>query len=520
MKYLRGKNINKDIDVIVGEMINTMSGITYYENGELCETPKPGYNSYTLNGVEYELHPATGNIYIFDTPENTAFIMRNLDNKLAELCARVSVKIGTLFNPNIAHIGTTQYLCITQINQPAKIRIMQVSQIRTDLSKYKGSFIWVVYDNKDYKAPIFNFNRYEYTNNYNADPAVTIIYDNMDMFTLHHNTQSLEYPTFQDYTLVKNKIIYSETINISIPFGVHDEILRYFIKKTGMNQVSHRMVDNVLGIYWIKWEDVNPIFRLPDMDWKEQVNNMEYPTQMKNLADDHVVSPSELKCFYSGLPIYDDCYVIDIYEQTVEIYVPVSSDLTNAKFCTEQSNTTRHSSVRRRTTQFENSSIVKHATKKGASKNKTVGNENTEAKQNPLPPYAITKYEEGEQYVKIIKKVKHDSPVHLLISPLIVSTIETDNFQQYIEKQLNAKIIIYRTRSPYTVKELISSLDADQEYKNILYAIEDNITVDGKDTMFAQYKDKKYRFVLQSSITLELVRDVTRVPNTMIVTYN
>ena len=173
------------------------------------------------------------------------------------------------------------------------------------------------------------------------------------------------------------------------------------------------------------------------------------------------------RCFITGIPIYEDCYVVDIYKQTVVKEINISE-------LEEEKN--QGSVV------VENKNEVR---KKSNRKQKAIKSTNIKT-------------------VTIEKTVLYDEPIHILLSPYIV---HFDNEFDFIVPNISfsfnrftkSDVIVYRTFCPRLAGDVINNLPKDQYYKNILLAF-NGVFNNTKDCYESHFQQKKY-VILKSIFT-------------------
>jgi hypothetical protein len=292
----------------------------------------------------------------------------------------------------------------------------------------------------------------------------SIIYAEKNIFLLPHGYRSPDFPLAEDYVSVKNKLINTKLIRCDPKSGIHGEILSNFTtindnpydhSYVGSRQLKSwkKINDN---IFWIKWDNVRPRKKIDcALPWQEQIKrgnlpiygfddetNDESPSKLdKKLNKTIKFKNEDYRCFVTNAPIYEDCYIIDIYKQQIIESVPVDeldeALLNGAKIYTEP--VEENKNTRRRRGQNIRSTKV------------------LPKKKNIV----------DRKFVKIIRMIYPKEPVHILISPYAAHYL--DAIKQF-ELTTMSKVIIYRTFCPRTCKDVIDSLEQDELYKKTLHA--------------------------------------------------
>ena len=268
----------------------------------------------------------------------------------------------------------------------------------------------------------------------------TIIYDSNNSINLPNNYKSPDMPSIEMYNNVINGKICDKSIIFHPIYGIDIEIASNYIDTVLSYIRRNRYLTPV--IHWIRWEEVLYFNKLDyKMNWIEQINSgilyKELPAYEK-IADRKLEIKEDPRCFITNIPIYEDCYVIDIYEQII-LYKVKRSELEE---------------------ELKNGSVI-------------VGN--TEEKKS--------------KYINLKKKVIYDKPFRLLISPYTLHF-----YLNYCDftSITNTKIIFYRTFCPRLAIDVIDNLpDVSNVYKNVLKAF--NGTFKNKHSEYeAIVKGNKY----------------------------
>jgi hypothetical protein len=339
MKYFKTNGSQAvDIDKIAGEAINIAYGKNYYVDGK--ENPyvdlKKPYTVYTIDSVEYEIHPNVGIIFILAPISSTPGIKDRIRQKIEQFERDLITKYG-MVKPPVGIPGTTQYLAIEDVGNTGNTGIPNIvfaPNVRGISHVSQGArFSWnIVGDVSDLSLkdlPVRSAER---------DTLIlslsSIIYDTMDTFTLPDGYLSPDYPSSLETTAYKKDLFISEPIIMTPVHGLVYEIARAFNLEHWKNRKEKKIYGHVSfpkshPLNWIKWDDVKPIVRNDNvLDFVEQIKDaLDYDS---NLADESDVQDknADHTCFVTGIPLYDDIYVFDVYQQIIETFVD-TNDLAN-----------------------------------------------------------------------------------------------------------------------------------------------------------------------------------------------
>jgi hypothetical protein len=321
-----------------------------------------------------------------------------------------------------------------------------------------------------------------------------------------------------------------------------------FIKKNLFYNIS--LASNVPkghSIYWIKWEDVKPryvknIITLQLYDKLPYVNDIYDDTSannnntsnnntsnnntsnnntssntsnnnnnnniddnksdthfINNKSDTHFIHNNPKKhglpkytCSFSGLPIYDDCYVIDIYEAEIIELINVEDKENNTEDNKEISTSAPlHLNVSSFWKTLHNlpNNCARLIRNKCDNKYVVSGSTSTYNYLGAIDNKIKKTSSRRTDNIFIHKMVKFNEPIHLLVSDFMMKEHNVIHSSwSNILNNIKAKYIIYRTFCPTTRREVIDKLYISNTHKAVLYHADEKIYYN-KDTIIAGKND-------------------------------
>jgi hypothetical protein len=301
------------ITKIASEVINISFSKKYLnEDGTFVTNPeRSGYNIWEINGVEYDTHPITGYIILIVQPGKLKLLEDKIMTKVKIFQSLICMR-DIMASPNVGKPGTTQYICLENMQRTALGNIDFVLNFQ---QKSGSMFNWCI------TSPEV-FNTYPIIGNgekYPADVLIhsisSIIYDPDKKYGLPDGYKLVDFPSVKDTTLYKENRLITEHIDVSLCHGITLEIAklcgaipRY---KSHPDKTKISIIHSVVNrkIHWLKWEEVKPIIL------NENFTPIEYIKKGALDNEDYETENTDNKCFITGIPIYEDCYVFDVYEQ-------------------------------------------------------------------------------------------------------------------------------------------------------------------------------------------------------------
>jgi hypothetical protein len=293
------------MDHVLGEIINIMLNTTYYDKGVLLNDKKPKHNTYFINGVKHEISP---NIILiaFTSSIDIDIMYSTIARSYNEFIAAVCRKWGS--TPILsAGAGTTEYMAFNSVSDSVNVTCELIDNLnRISKRKDESEFMIYVYNGG---IPISGLSFGDPNNIYSLSSIVVSLFNE---FTLPDGFMGPDYPRCKDYTLA-HKIV-DKPINFSIHYGLHVEIIKHFDNVILYDKVFM----TVFGTnkwntpYLVDWNWLQNTIYTADFDELT-------PTKLikGGLLDRPPVDIKEYRCFLTGCPIFDDCYVFDIYQRNV-----------------------------------------------------------------------------------------------------------------------------------------------------------------------------------------------------------
>lgn len=492
MKFLlhKGYDVSNIIPRIAGEMVNIMLGIEYFSDGKILDYPKPGYNTYQIRGMEVELHPNTGVLIIVG---NFNIVCNSIQNNVMSCLETVYGKTGKYPKIPVGMPGTTQYMYIEEVNA---IRMPNIifninSSIRSSIQH--AHFVWYIYEKSTVSGvcPLY-VPYYTSINSVNYEEKIlslsSIIYSDNSVYNLEDEWKSPDFPLIQHYNVYDNNQLCEYRIQCDVKCGINKAIAANFtdINRNQDAQNNKHVVrrsntwkkinDN---IFWIKWENVKPRKKMEcALHWIEQIKRGSLPiygyddetsdekntsTKITRNSPDRSKRNHDFKCFMTDIPIYEDCYIIDIYKQTI----------------------TEEIHVDKLKKELEDGAVLLEKTE----------DEKSNKKRNT-------------DLITIQKTIYPEEAVHILISPYAAHYL---NAITEFKKLTNSDVIIYRSFCPRTCEDVINKLKKPIVYKNILHAFNRGYSV--TQGSFKSVKDDCTYLLIE---TLSMCNFVTPIVNTVV----
>jgi hypothetical protein len=480
MKYFRTTgNQTKDLERIAGEMINISLCSTYYEDGILLDNPKLSHNSYLIDSVEYEIHPNCG-LVIFRVPDNS-YMHTLIEPKFREMMVKLGNKFG-MKKAGTGISGTTQYMMIE--NKTAALGHVDIQIVggagRRFFENFPASanFIWCIVENDDASEhlPVAGYSHKNFPQVEKLLSLSSIIYDANDTFNLPDGDRSPDFPSITSYNSYKKGLIFDKKITYSANVGLTVEIAKIYGIANYTKYIENKCYELPLTVVsrpirYVKWKNIRPHTSFEGaLSWIEQINKGSLDEDINCETDDDIrlqkkSEKNEIqRCYITGCPIYEDCYVFDIYERKIIEYIPaadikkypdatiiVDEPLEN-KTAPESDNTTRGRGRGRGISRKKRgASTVVPAVKKPVIRRGAKG---------PAP-----------NLIKISRVIEYDTPRCILVSPFYVHCASYDDQISEFENKTNTKVLVYRTFSPTTLEAVINASNASELHKKILNSI-------------------------------------------------
>ncbi len=506
MRFFNTTDINKLLKQVAAEVINITYGETYFDaEGELLEAKVPGHNVYNIDSVEYAIVPNIGFIHILGGQQSTyQSLAQAIEAKYHEMFRVAATKFGMPKIP-IASSGTTQYIAISQpsiTSTPGVVKFVQNARCESVPPGFH--FLWNISSDP---IPVSYYTKGSPTALYSLS---SIVIDTSDTIQLANGFKSPDYPSYEDYKIAKKGNLQVEPVDFHPNYGIHRELAKHYpdVYK-GQKKLLFSKCSRPIRL--VKWDWLKPysINSEAAMDWQQQIRMGLFDTE-----------PSEevnQTCIVTNMPIYDDCYVFDIYERNIEetidekdlpkypnaVIIPDSDSEPDSKDVdgdAEEKSTKKKATKKKATKkkvvhdsdEEDNASDDRAANSDGANSEEDEEDSSTKKKKKacaktvkkavtkttkkekdlPKPKTIIRRgAKEPTKMVKIVYTKKYDTPKCVLISPYYVHLCGYLDAVANFEKITKTKVMVYRTRSPVSVTEIIDNSNAQELTKTILHAL-------------------------------------------------
>jgi len=467
MKFIKSAGLTNDqlATKTAAEMINIMLGKTYFDSyGNLTDC-KPN-NVYQIDGVEYDMCLNQGDI-----------IVKNVNNAPTHLYDNISNLVKKLMEtyPDLKmryNVSSSQYVNITE-EKPIKweiINYLQTYRYGKIVENPTSTFLWRIST-----LDIFNQKQLHLSVN-------SIIIDDGSLIDLPDGYKSVNFPSVKDLKLYTDGKFLDTCVYYSWQSGITPHICEKYLQLEGYKNsgyhnyrkefilthsnkdlCSYKMlilkhISEKYSIYMINWDYIckNIYNRNYLLTIEENINN--------GLLDSAGVQDIEYKCFHTGLPIYDDCYAIDILQRmTVE-------DLTAEEIKKLEANDTSYEIIK------EDSKVIKRKSKNPKTK------------------------------IKYMKK--YTTPKCLLLSPFYVhqSTDEKIPLFKMLE-DLGCSYLIYRTKCPNSILNVINNGPFGTLEKHVLKCLYKDVWIDNCHLYSEGVNFRTRAYTLHDFIDIGMTRD-------------
>lgn len=413
MRYI--KATSEDVlDKIVCTAINIVYGTEYYNKDcVLLTKPKANYNTYMVDSVEYNIHPVHGFIYLLNDDSINVDL---LENAFMKQFKKRKTKIMKTFEGVKQDMGTliaTRYIRASNSNSHTSICINNCINNTSNESFLNVTFTWHFYT---------NLYLYEYKIE-DLNALSSIVVDTLDIFDLPNGYKSIEYPKFENSnfsktnnTLLLDPILFNDNTGLTIDICKYFNNTCKFIIKPATPPST--IVDTEIKL--VKWEWLNPYY------CNESIYipySMRIDNGIFDVDPDKDIDHVNDRCFITRLPLYEDCYVFDIYQHTIKKSIKADS----------------------------------------------------------LEKY-ISKYDSVEIICKLnkLKKITikftlhYDTPKCILVSPCYMHLNISKTPIYDFETKTNTKVLVYRTKIPITFEQVVNKCNADELKKKVMLSMHDN----------------------------------------------
>jgi hypothetical protein len=296
-------------------MINIQYGLRIFVDGVIQEKPRR-YNKYTVDGVEYNINLNIGLIFVIpdtgfagDADERILFLlMDRYQNVLGSIHNKPELMTYSVYNTKRDTLLTKK--CKSDYSLDYNALDLSLPSFRKNHDKRK--FKWLIgfantnIHKNNIKIPNLSSDRGNSIIDFLSPNAIVIDLGNRPVLTLPNGYRTLEYPLLTDYTAYKQDKISNISLDIynTNTLNIQDIVFQMYIPDSLRNR-NYDVERYYMLAYPIDWRDVVPAQR---MDYS---NNL--ILDIKRCQYIAPASKENPRCFITGVPLVDYCYVIDIY---------------------------------------------------------------------------------------------------------------------------------------------------------------------------------------------------------------
>lgn len=419
---------DRDITEIIGEVINITFNKTFYENGKLLDSPLDRHNVYYINDNEYEFYPTYGDIYILDSDRKfTEDEYKKIIDMFGSKFNEMYVQVKTAFKKQFIECGcrgTTQHMVLKSKDYMNRVSFATVSFSEST----ERQFMWYIQGNS---MSISGINE---TVQQLASVS-SVVFDVKDIIGLPHRYRQVDFPYLTQFRAYQEGLLYEGTIKYSMTTKLMPQIAAEFGKESStFSECKDEMS-------LMKWEDVECCSRESYCSPIEQIKKCIFRMEKPN---------ETLTCFLTGIPIYEDFYLVQLLKGNVELTMNRSEF--QSKYTENEVTITNIARVYK--TPIKEDKEEKKDKKKKAYKAK-------KADKVTLHDKHYKEDEDDEITFEILKKF--DKPVYIALSPWSVhygNALAT--FDEYK---------MYRSFCPRTLKNVIDSLKTTDLRKKVYHSI-------------------------------------------------
>jgi hypothetical protein len=321
MKYYKFVSVDDIVRRLSDEIINASYNKKYYVNEILQKNPEEEYNTFTNKGIIYNFEIQSGIIFLLI---EKCYII----NVFTKLKDAIEKKVNMIISAGIeiadyqlmhaeqkeSHCYKNNSILKEKIFKHITIQIQNSSStLNHEITKSIDWYIRITYD----------------CDHNNLLNATNIIVDGHEIFNLENEHRALNnFTKFDTYLNANNKycvIEHYSNLRCSKNYTNFDHYLltKYIVSsvKNPLNILykinikrkfiinNEKLFNGPNGPFWIRYDETNLInFQINMLDLK-------YISIDKLSKFNHKIN--KLCCAVTGIPIYDDFYIIDIYEQII-----------------------------------------------------------------------------------------------------------------------------------------------------------------------------------------------------------
>lgn len=488
----------KKVEAICEQIVNLIFSKAYFVNGQINPNPKPIL--YQTDTFDYEFHGNVMNILILAETAVEAklnsMIFDEIKRKVNEL------KAAKIYLP----------FCMPDCSQYTTIEVTNVSLAYIHYGAQKAvpqPFEYVIYfvDPKEYIAEIISEQI-----SCEQDPLWTCIIDCKNVFAWSDGHLNIGFPVFNDLTLVKSGQIFPEHLSLNGQRHILiEEIAKIFghrkklsvkdpsifdkkLDLTNYTEKNEDMLDH--GMYYSVYDlDFNdpafkPIARMPNtsnpiVDILQGSLQNEPKGATVDDGFEYEDSKKELVCYITGIPLYDEAYVLDIYRQKFVRRIK-AEDISKYPGATQvdgyyqphiETKYELQLYIEQRETvvplfqfrTFEEIAKEKAFIEQEIKKQK----KKTDADEKLARAATKTPAKRADGTIDIEYEVKYDTPRTIMVSPYFVHSRGGSNYPLNLFAQATlCHFLVYKVKIPVSFADCVKTLPISEEKKRLFIEIE------------------------------------------------
>lgn len=424
-----GKSQQHDMERMVGEVINIAFNMKFYDDAVFQKNPTKDYNMYTVEGITYRVQPSMVNLFL-----NGGILPADFKSKFSAIYNKMMIPIIG-YDPKIKFPlgapGSTQFLLIEVESGPLEFpQIIVCEEIAPNI-QVTGKFYCCIHSTTTNVVvsdlPNSGFGKTVCEPELiPATSLAAIIYDGNDSYVLPDGWRNIDFPAPKDYRKVQNGYMVEGPVLYDIFHGLHEwvalqsgvqKIRSMNAKKEHQTFLHSEFPLHKYTLDWIAWEDVVPYnvnaaikltdllktdFLTIDQDWQQNKQQKKW------------------RCAVTGVQLFEDIYVLDIFQQVVEKIV-AREELSKYPFAT----------------------IIE-----------------TEAGSSKKQKNVVIQYE-----------VKYNQPRHLLLSPYFLHCAGYENPLEFLASNTKCQFNIYRSFCPTTLASIIDESNEKPDMRQLLHEL-------------------------------------------------
>lgn len=323
---------------IASVAINTKLNCIVVQDGVVCDELVPRYNTYELDNMIVDIACTNCYVAVVGPFAITGKFVGQLKRVIIPLLDKVFEKFPDL-NVNYSECSE-QYVSVSETDSFIKQGHSTSCQLGFNRSDLTANSVWnriLIYEASDLNKFIYIpelSSSSVISPNHRLASLSTVIVDLQDTFNLPDGYCSPDMPLRSQYSDLIQKHLSPHVILLDACLGIDLEIAKHYCNNVARWRVYSVNALNRHGatypIYWLKWENVNPVTVPDSMDRYAAVQHQLFVPVEKT-------EDTEYRCFITGAPIYGDCYALDVY-----YYNSVPQGTGSKKLTRGAQNTPRH----------------------------------------------------------------------------------------------------------------------------------------------------------------------------------